>query len=50
MPVDEMKIFFHQTWLQMADTFNATQDENDRTMKDFMIILQIRTEENVWLF
>lgn len=28
MPLDEMKIFFHQTLVAMSDTFNrATQDE-----------------------
>ena len=37
MPVDEMKIFFHQTLVSMADTFmKATQDEKmTATMKDF---------------
>ncbi|MFV0566443.1 MAG: gliding motility protein GldC [Flavobacteriaceae bacterium] len=37
MPVDEMKVFFHQTLVGMADTFNrATQDEKmTATMKDF---------------
>jgi gliding motility-associated protein GldC len=37
MPVDEMKLFFHQTLVTMADTFNrATQDEKmTETMKDF---------------
>ncbi len=37
MPVDEMKVFFHQTLVSMADTFNrATQDEKmTLTMKDF---------------
>ncbi len=37
MPVDEMKIFFHQTLVAMADTFQrATQDEKmANTMKDF---------------
>lgn len=37
MPVDEMKIFFHQTLLSLADTFmKATQDEKmTATMKDF---------------
>lgn len=37
MPVDEMKIFFHQTLVSMADTFHrATQDEKmTLTMKDF---------------
>lgn len=37
MPVDEMKIFFHQTLMAMSDTFNrATGDEKmAETMKDF---------------
>lgn len=37
MPVDDMKIFFHQTLTTMADTFmKATQDEKmTATMKDF---------------
>ncbi len=37
MPVDEMKLFFHQTLVAMADTFNrATNDEKmTATMKDF---------------
>ncbi|MFP9099881.1 gliding motility protein GldC [Flavobacterium sp. RHBU_24] len=37
MPVDEMKVFFHQTLVSMADTFNrATGDEKmTDTMKDF---------------
>ena len=37
MPVDEMKVFFHQTLVAMSDTFNrATQDEKmTETMKDF---------------
>ncbi len=37
MPLDEMKVFFHQTLLSMADTFmKATQDEKmTATMKDF---------------
>jgi gliding motility-associated protein GldC len=37
MPVDEMKIFFHQTLVAMSDTFNrATDDEKmTNTMKDF---------------
>jgi gliding motility-associated protein GldC len=37
MPVDEMKTFFHQTLVTMADTFmKATQDEKmSATMKDF---------------
>jgi gliding motility-associated protein GldC len=37
MPVDEMKIFFHQTLVAMADTYyRATADEKmTDTMKDF---------------
>ncbi len=37
MPVDEMKIFFHQTLVSLSDTFmRATQDEKmTNTMKDF---------------
>ena len=37
MPVDEMKLFFHQTLVAMSDTFQrATQDEKMvETMKDF---------------
>lgn len=37
MPVDEMKIFFHQTLLALSDTYmKATQDEKmTATMKDF---------------
>lgn len=37
MPVDEMKIFFHQTLVAMSDTFmKATQDEKmTATMRDF---------------
>jgi gliding motility-associated protein GldC len=37
MPLDEMKIFFHQTLVAMSDTFNrAAQDEKmTATMKDF---------------
>ncbi|MBT8221679.1 MAG: gliding motility protein GldC [Eudoraea sp.] len=37
MPVDEMKIFFHQTLVAMSDTYmKATQDEKmTATMKDF---------------
>ena len=37
MPVDEMKIFFHQTLVAMADTFErATSDEKmSATMRDF---------------
>jgi gliding motility-associated protein GldC len=37
MPVDEMKLFFHQTLVAMSDTFHrATGDEKMAgTMKDF---------------
>ncbi len=37
MPVDEMKVFFHQTLVAMSNTFkSATQDEKmTATMKDF---------------
>ena len=37
MPVDEMKLFFHQTLVAMTDTFRrATNDEKMAdTMKDF---------------
>ncbi|UOX34347.1 gliding motility protein GldC [Flavobacterium sediminilitoris] len=37
MPVDEMKLFFHQTLVAMSDTFQrATNDEKmSATMKDF---------------
>lgn len=37
MPVDEMKLFFHQTLVTMIDTYlKATQDEKMAdTMKDF---------------
>ncbi len=37
MPVDEMKVFFHQTLVAMTDTlYRATQDEKmSATMKDY---------------
>lgn len=37
MPIDQMKVFFHQTLVAMSNTFNrATQDEKmTATMKDF---------------
>jgi gliding motility-associated protein GldC len=37
MPVDDMKVFFHQTLVAMSNTFyKATQDEKmTATMKDF---------------
>ncbi len=37
MPVDQMKVFFHQTLVSMSDTYyRATQDEKmTETLKDF---------------
>jgi gliding motility-associated protein GldC len=37
MPVDEMKIFFHQTLVSMADTFEraTTDDKMAGDMRDF---------------
>jgi len=37
MPIDEMKLFFHQTLVAMSDTYmRATGDEKmSETMKDF---------------
>ncbi|CAD0002533.1 MAG TPA: gliding motility protein GldC [Flavobacterium sp.] len=37
MPVDEMKIFFHQTLVAMSDTFKRATDDvkMSDTMKDF---------------
>ena len=37
MPIDQMKVFFHQTLVAMSKTFNrATQDEKmTATMQDF---------------
>ena len=37
MPVDEMKIFFHQTLIAMSDTFKLATDNKKMaaTMKDF---------------
>lgn len=37
MPVDEMKVFFHQTLVEMSNTFHrATEDEKmTATMMDF---------------
>jgi gliding motility-associated protein GldC len=42
MPVDEMKIFFHQTLVSLSDTFmKATQDEKmTATMKDFCVYFE----------
>ena len=37
MPIDEMKLFFHQTLVEMSNTFQrATEDEKmTATMRDF---------------
>ena len=37
MPVDEMKIFFHQTLVSMSDTFKRAKNKKKMadTMKDF---------------
>jgi hypothetical protein len=37
MPIDDMKMFFYQTFSAMTDTYErATQDEEmTKTMKDF---------------
>jgi hypothetical protein len=35
MPVDEMKIFFHQTLLLMSDTHRATGDEKRQNFERF---------------
>ena len=37
MPLDQMKLFFHQTLVTMSDTYlKATQDDKmSATMKDF---------------
>lgn len=37
MPVDEMKVFFHQTLVAMADTFERATDDTkmSETMRDF---------------
>ncbi|MDE3743683.1 gliding motility protein GldC [Maribacter polysaccharolyticus] len=48
MPVDEMKVFFHQTLVAMSDTFmKATQDEKmTATMKDFCAYFAEKLELN----
>ena len=48
MPVDEMKVFFHQTLVSMSDTFmKATQDEKmTATMKDFCAYFAEKLELN----
>jgi hypothetical protein len=46
MPVDEMKIFFHQTLVAMSDTFfRATGDEKMDTMKILNILRKVRIKE-----
>lgn len=37
MPIDEMKIFFHQTLVSMANTFERATDDDkmSATMRDF---------------
>lgn len=37
MPLDEMKVFFHQTLMAMADTFQRATDDSKMsdTMRDF---------------
>ena len=37
MPLDQMKLFFHQTFVSMSDTFyKATNDEKmTQTIRDF---------------
>ena len=46
MPVDEMKIFFHQTLISLSDTFmKATQDEKmTAQMKDFCAYIAEKLE------
>ena len=48
MPVDEMKLFFHQTLVAMSDTFKrATDDEKmSDTMKDFCDYLAEKLDLN----
>lgn len=48
MPVDEMKVFFHQTLLSLSDTFyKATQDEKmTATMRDFCAYFAEKLELN----
>lgn len=48
MPVDEMKVFFHQTLLSLSDTFyKATQDEKmTATMRDFCSYFAEKLELN----
>ncbi|MEY8019561.1 gliding motility protein GldC [Muriicola sp. SD30] len=48
MPLDEMKVFFHQTLVALSDTFmKATQDEKmTATMKDFCSYFAEKLELN----
>lgn len=48
MPVDEMKVFFHQTLVSMADTFEtATNDDKmSATMRDFCAYFAEKLELN----
>jgi gliding motility-associated protein GldC len=48
MPLDEMKVFFHQTLVSLSDTFmKATQDEKmTATMKDFCSYFAEKLELN----
>jgi gliding motility-associated protein GldC len=49
MPVDEMKLFFHQTLVAMSETFHrATGDEKmTATMKDFCDYFAEKLELNI---
>jgi hypothetical protein len=40
MPVDEMKIFFHQTLIAMSDTFHRATEKTADTMKDFRVFCE----------
>ena len=46
MPVDEMKIFFHQTLVAMSDTFKSATDyeKMSDTMKDFCDYFAVKLE------
>ncbi|MDO4729106.1 MAG: gliding motility protein GldC [Bacteroidota bacterium] len=48
MPLDEMKMFFYQTFISMADTFQrATADEKmTETIKDFAAYFAEKMEIN----
>jgi hypothetical protein len=46
MPVDEMKIFFHQTLVACLILFRATGDEKMAdTMKDFVITEKLELKQ-----